>query len=146
MKYKISLIALLVISLMISTVTFARSSSSARATLINRTGYDIEELYICPAGSEDWERCGRDIENGEDVRIKLPRYSDIDNYDIRCEYENGREDMWYSIELYNSSTVVLLKNGKFNDGNGSRNSNPFKNNRNSKDRNGHDDDYYKPQF
>lgn len=143
MKYKFSLIALLVVSVLFSsTVAFARSSGGARATLINRTGYDIEDLYICPAGSEDWELCARrTIYDDDSVDVELPRHRHSNYFDIRCEYTNGRTDMWYSIELESSEVVVLLRNGNFNNGNGSRNSNPFKDHDDD-----YDDDYYKPQF
>lgn len=146
MKQKISLIALLVVSLLFSTVAFARSSGGARATLINRTGYDIEYLYICPAGTEEWERCRGSFDDGDSIRVELPRHRNLNSFDIRCEYSNGREDMWYSIELYGSDRVTLLKNGRINNGSGSQDSNPFHSaGRHDRD-DDHDDDYYRPQF
>ncbi|MBR5913289.1 MAG: hypothetical protein IKZ58_02840 [Selenomonadaceae bacterium] len=143
MRYKISLIAFLVASLLFSAVTFARSSVS-RCKLINKTGYDIETLYICPAGSEDWELCSTDIDNGHSITVDFSRSS---HFDIRCEYENGRTDMWYSLNLYDYDKIILLRNGKYDNGSGSHGSNPFKDyERGGGSHRDHDDDYYKPQF
>lgn len=132
MKYKISLIAVLMVSLLFSAVTFARSSSSARCTIINKTGYDIEEIYISPVARDQWTRCRGYLDNGESMKIDLPNRSNSNTYDIRCEYTNGREDTWYGVELYDSAVVSLKRNGDF-----------F-----IKDRHhdGHDDDYYEPRF
>ena len=132
MKYKISLIAVLMISLIFSAVTFARSSSG-RCTVINKTGYDIEEIYISPVARDQWERCGSYLDKGDSMRIDLPRNSNSNYYDIHCEYSNGRDDTWYGVELYDSAVVTLKRNGDF-----------FTRDRHHD--NDHDDDYYEPRF
>lgn len=122
MKSKISLIALLVVSVLFSaTVAFARSSGGARATIINRTGYSIEALYISPVTRNQWESCFSSyfiMDDGDSVVVELPRHANSHYFDIRCEYTNGREDVWYGVELQDSDFVSIMRNGRFNDVNG----------------------------
>lgn len=117
MKFKLSLIAALILSVAFSTVTFAAS-----ATIINRTGRDIEALYISPITRNHWERYYSDydyFEDGDSIRIHVDSDSRTRFWDIRCMYSNGRADMWYGVELY--GTVILRRDGEFsNSGSGRR--------------------------
>ena len=112
MKFKISLIAALILSVAFSTVTFAAS-----ATIINRTGRDIEALYISPVASNQWERYYSDteyFESDDSMRVHVESRRGVDYWDIRCRYTNGRTDTWYGVDL--TGTVILRRNGDFSNG------------------------------
>ena len=114
MKFKISLIAALILSLAISTVAFAARS----ATLINRTGRDIEAIYVSPVAEDEWERYygDDDFEDGDSIRIYVSSSERF--WDIRCRYTNGRTETWYGVEL--SGTVTLRRGGEFSTGGSGR--------------------------
>ena len=114
MKFKISLIAALILSLAISTVAFAARS----ATLINRTGRDIEAIYVSPVAEDEWERYygDDDFEDGDSIRIYVSSSERF--WDIRCRYTNGRTETWYGVEL--SGTVTLRRDGQFSTGSSGR--------------------------
>ena len=116
MKFKISLIAALIFSVVFSTAAFAAS-----VTLVNRTGRDIEALYISPVTRNQWQRYYSDydyFEDGDSIRIHVDSDSRSGFWDIRCMYANGRADMWYGVELY--GTVILRRDGEFSNSGGSR--------------------------
>ena len=114
MKFKISLIAALILSLAISTVAFAARS----ATLINRTGRDIEAIYVSPVAEDEWERYygDDDFEDGDSIRIYVSSSERF--WDIRCRYTNGRTETWYGVEL--SGSVTLRRDGQFSTGSSGR--------------------------
>ena len=114
MKFKISLIAALIFSVVFSTAAFAARS----ATLINRTGRDIEAIYVSPVAEDEWERYygDDDFEDGDSIRIYVSSSERF--WDIRCRYTNGRTETWYGVEL--SGTVTLRRDGEFSTGSSGR--------------------------
>ena len=109
MKLKISLIAALIFSVLFSTAAFARGNE---VEIINRTGMDIRALYISPVARDQWTRCAGSISRGDSEDIYVNSGS-TKYFDIRCTYRNGDEDIWYGVDLYNSSTVTLGREGHF---------------------------------
>ena len=115
MKFKISLIAALIFSVIFSTAAFAAS-----VTLINRTGRDIEALYISPVARNQWERYyseGEYFESDDSMRVHVESRRGVNYWDIRCRYANGKTDTWYGVDL--SGTVILRRNGNFSNSGGS---------------------------
>ena len=118
MKLKFSLIAALIFGVLFSTAAFARS---AEIEIENRTGKDIRVLYISPVAKGQWKRCAGTIRNRDDTDIHVD-FSSTKRFDLRCTYKNGDEDIWYGVDLYNSSKIVLGREGHFRTS-GSGNSN-----------------------
>ena len=135
MKSKFMLLAVVILGIAFSTVAFARSSGN-EVTIVNKTGRDIEALYISPVTRNDWERYYSPYSdvfyNGDSMDIYIGNRRNVQYWDIRCEYTNGREDIWYGVDLYNSDTVILRRNGDFRV--------------DSHHNDDHDDDYYDRRY
>lgn len=132
MNFKFSLIAALIFSVAISAVALAANS----VTLVNKTGRDIEAIYISPVAEDEWERYyggNDDFENGDSMRISVSSGSKF--CDIRCKYTNGQKDTWYGVDM-TSKKVILKRNGNFEiSGSSSRH-----------DDDDDDDDYYEKRY
>lgn len=113
MKFKISLIAAIILSLAFSAVTFA---ASRNVTVQNKTGRDIKAIYISPVAEDDWERCRISddiIFDGESEVVYFRTQRHVDYWDVRCVYLNGRTEIWYGVDLEDGDILVLRRNGRF---------------------------------
>ena len=62
--------------------------------LVNKTGVEINAVYVSPSKSNDWEEdiLGDDVlENGQNVRINIDDGSGACVYDFKAEFTNGQE-------------------------------------------------------
>lgn len=116
MKFKISLAVLLVMGVLFSTVTFARSHFDS-FLVVNRTGRDIKAIYISPTAADDWERYyapfGEIIEDGDSADIDFDGDRSNPFWDIRCVFTNGRSDIFYGVEIYDGARITLRRDGDF---------------------------------
>ena len=79
-------------------------------TMINKTGYPINEVYVSSAATNDWEEdvLGRDqLANGERVDIEFDRGSRGCNWDLKVTYEDGESAVWERLNLCEISAVTL---------------------------------------
>ena len=118
MKFKISIIVVFFLSLLFSTVTFARSYNVMDFTLVNRTGLNIKALYISPMSRNQWERYyspyGNIIYDGDSIDLYIDVRRDVRYFDIRCTYTNGKTSVWYGVDIYRSGRVVLRSHHRGN--------------------------------
>jgi hypothetical protein len=79
-------------------------------TILNNTGYPIEEVYVSASSKDDWEEdvLGRDI-LGEDERTKIrfDRDEDACLWDLKVVYDDGESSEWQGINLCKVSVVSL---------------------------------------
>ena len=78
--------------------------------LTNKTGDPLEELYVSPASSDDWEEdvLGQDVlGDGESTVIRFSRNTTACKWDIKVRYPDGDEPIWYNINLCEVSSVTL---------------------------------------
>jgi hypothetical protein len=83
--------------------------------LVNRTGYTIEEVYVAPSKSTDWEEdvMGRDVlNNGETVTIRFPGSQKTCKWDLKVVYEDTEEAEWQGFNLCEVSKIALRYNRK----------------------------------
>lgn len=82
-------------------------------SLQNRTGYQINELYVGPSSSPNW---GRDIlgenvlANGQRFDVRFPQRAAACMWDIKVVYEDGDESEFMQVNLCRVSTVTLFWN------------------------------------
>lgn len=104
-----------VLGLFMAAVLFAGMSFAGPQdfVLINNTGADIYTVNISPSSSGDWEEdvMGSDIlENGESVTVRFSvgstRY-----WDIQAIFRDGTSISWYNIDLLETYTVTLNRDG-----------------------------------
>lgn len=85
-------------------------------TLINRTGVEIDKVFISPHDSNDWQEdiLGQDtLPDGQSVEIKFHRNEKAAMWDLRIEDSKGNSIEWENLNLLEISKVTLFyKDGK----------------------------------
>ena len=79
-------------------------------TMVNKTGYPIDEVYVSSAATNDWEEdvLGRDqLGNGERVEIQFDRGERGCRWDLKVIYEDEEEAVWQTLDLCSISKVTL---------------------------------------
>ena len=83
--------------------------------LVNRKGYQIDEVYVGPHSSRSWgeDVMGNDaLANGERVNITFPNRTSACSFDIKVIYHDKDEATWESVNLCQVSKVSLFwRNG-----------------------------------
>lgn len=79
-------------------------------TLVNRTGYQIDEVYVSRSSSRNWgdDIMGKDaLDDGNRVNISFNAPDRVCAWDMKVKYNDGDEATWNDINLCNISTVTL---------------------------------------
>lgn len=83
-------------------------------TLVNRTGYELGELYVAPARTNAW---GRDvlgkstIEDGDSAEITFNNNTPGCIWDLKVVYtDDGSSALWRNIDLCRISTITIRYN------------------------------------
>ena len=107
--------------LLASAILVAGMTSSAFAagkqdfTLINKTGYSINEVYVSPATSDDWQEdvLGQDVlDNGQTVHIKFSRSATGCKWDLKVVYTDGESAEWDAFDLCETSKIRIFYDHK----------------------------------
>lgn len=95
--------------------TMAATQSRLNFELHNETGYEINEVYVSPNNSNDWEEdvLGQDtLPNHESVDIKFSRQKQ-DYWDLKVVFKGGKESIWYKFDLSQITDITIsFRNGK----------------------------------
>ena len=84
-------------------------------TLINRTGYPIDRIYVSQTIDHQW---GNDalstagLNDGERTSINLPSHQRVCQYDLRVEYHDGLKATWSGLNLCDIPKISLFWNNK----------------------------------
>jgi len=85
-------------------------------TLINKTGYEIGEVYVSPTKSDDWEDdvLGRDVlPDGDRVDISFSRDTDACVWDLKVVYTvDNTSAEWDRFNLCEVSKIKIFYNAK----------------------------------
>lgn len=100
--------------------TFSSAGLAAEArqdfTLVNRTGYEIDKVFVSPSKSDDWEEdvLGKDtLDDGESWRIKFSRSVKTCSWDLKVVYtDDGSSAVWHDIDLCEVSKITIRYNRK----------------------------------
>ena len=80
-------------------------------SLTNRTGYTIDQVYVAPSKSDEWEEdvLGRDVlGDGERVDISFHRKQKSCQWDLKVVYDDGEEAEWYGFDLCSVSKIKIF--------------------------------------
>ena len=80
-------------------------------TLVNRTGYQIDSVYVSKSSSNSWEEdvMGRDtLNDGESVDISFEKGERGCRYDLMVKYHDGDQSYWTNLDLCSISKVQLF--------------------------------------
>lgn len=86
--------------------------------LVNKTGYDISEIYVSPTKIKDWgeDIMGRDIlASGESVEISFDTEETARKWDIYVTwvgYDSDEDVYWTGFDLSKISKITLFYNDK----------------------------------
>ena len=91
--------------------------AAARATqdftVINRTGYPIDHVYVSHTSDRQWgEQAMTRLDDGARASIALPDHRLQCQYDLRVEYHDGLKATWSGLDLCSTSRVALFWNNK----------------------------------
>ena len=87
------------------TIGLARASD-ADFTLKNRTGYQIDEVYVSPHSSNSWgrDRMGSDaLADGESVDIAFPHGGQACHFDIKVKYHDDNSTAEWGTSTFAST-------------------------------------------
>lgn len=113
MRRRLFLAAFAAASVFGSTGAFAQAQQNF--SLINRTGFQINEVYVSPSASDSW---GRDIlgdgvmPSGTRRNISFPQRTRACMFDLRIVYEDGDRSEAREINLCEVSNVTLTFTGR----------------------------------
>ncbi len=80
-------------------------------TLNNRTGYQIDEVYVSRSSSRNWggDVMGADsLDNGRSVNITFSAPDNVCHWDMKVRYNDGDEATWNGLNLCNINKVTLF--------------------------------------
>lgn len=95
---------------LLSAVSPAALAGDQDFTLVNRTGYTIEQVYVSPIKARDWEEdvLGRDVlDDGESVNIRFSKREDVCRWDLKVIYDDGEEAEWSDFNLCEVSRITI---------------------------------------
>lgn len=93
----------------------AAYASDADFVLVNKTGYQIDDVYVSPASNDEWGKdiMGKDaLADGEKVSIVFPHGGKACKFDIKVKYNDGDEAEWSNVDLCEWETISLFWDGK----------------------------------
>ena len=82
-------------------------------TLVNKTGYDIKEVSVGPAGDAEWTKDdevlkGGTFKDGASLDIKFHPKAKAENWDIKIEWTDGSPSVeWLKMNLTKIEKVTL---------------------------------------
>ena len=97
---------------MLATSAFA---NDADFKMVNKTGYQIDSVYVSRASSDNWGKdiMGKDaLGDGESVNITFPHGGSACKFDIKVKYEDGDTAEWSEVDLCQYETISLFWDGK----------------------------------
>jgi hypothetical protein len=104
----------MLVSAFAAATTSAQAQSKQDFTLINRTGYNIGELYISPGKADDWEKdiLGEGmLENGKQKNITFQRVGNTCVWDLKVVYDDDSSNaVWHDIDLCKVSKITIKYN------------------------------------
>jgi hypothetical protein len=89
----------------------AAFANDADFTLKNKTGYQIDEVYVSPESAKNW---GSDImgkgalADGEAVKISFPHGNGACSFDLQVKYNDGSKAEWNGVDLCKYEAISLF--------------------------------------
>ncbi len=93
----------------------AALANDADFKMVNKTGYQIDSVYVSRAGAKSWGRdiMGRDaLADGESVNITFPHGGTACKFDIKVTYHDEDTAEWANVDLCEYETISLFWDGK----------------------------------
>jgi hypothetical protein len=109
----------LIVATLVAAATIAVSgaafASDADFKLTNKTGYQIDNVYVGASSSKSWGKdlMGKDsLDDGESVKITFPHGNNTCRFDIMVKYNDGDTAEFNRVDLCKFEVIKLYWNGK----------------------------------
>lgn len=79
--------------------------------LINKTGYQIDEVYVGPVSSDNWgdDVMGKgSLGDGENVNITFTAPARVCRWDLKVKYNDGDTAEWRNLNLCSINSISLF--------------------------------------
>lgn len=79
--------------------------------LVNKTGYEIKEIYVSPASENSWQQdlLSEPLADGETLEISFSPDSDAAKWDMKIVWVDPGEDVvWQALNLTQISKLTLF--------------------------------------
>ena len=89
-------------------------ASDADFKLVNKTGYQIDSVFVSRHSSNSWgsDVMGSDaLETGRSVNITFPHGGSACRFDIKVNYKDGDTAEWANVDLCQYETISLFWDG-----------------------------------
>lgn len=109
------LVAALALVAVASVTVTAAQRRNLDFTLVNKTGLDINEVYLSPTSDSEWgeDVMGKDIlKNGEKVDITFSSAETDCNWDLKIVDEDDDDIIWTKLNLCTANEITLMYEGK----------------------------------
>jgi hypothetical protein len=96
--------------LMVCVGSLAAQNKVLDFKLVNKTGVDIEKIFISPADVNDWEEDILDIhilKNGETLEVKFSVDETKKIWDLKIEDHEGTAVIWENLDLSKVAVLTL---------------------------------------
>ena len=107
-------IGLLLLVITLGVVAYAAHAENPALdfTLVNKTGYTIDALFISPTASDEWgeDVLGQDtLDNGQRCKITFHHKETAQFWDMRVNWSDGSEpDVWHKVDLTKYHTITIF--------------------------------------
>ena len=103
-------IVLLTLALVLGLVAPANAELNLDFKLVNKTGYDIKEVYIGPTSSDDWgdNVLSETMGDGSTLELTFSPKATATKWDIKCVYTDGETAEWKGYKLTDISKITLF--------------------------------------
>lgn len=101
--------------------SLAARAGDADFTLVNKTGYEIESVYVAPSKQRSWGSDflkGRTLRNGQKLDIAFNKNKGVCVYDMRVHwvgYGEEEDAVWERLDLCAVHTITLRYNRNTNE-------------------------------
>jgi hypothetical protein len=98
-----------------ATLATGALANDADFKMVNKTGYQIDSVFVSRASSDNWGKdiMGKDaLGDGESVNITFPPGGSACKFDIKVEYKDGDSAEWSDVDLCQYETISLFWDGK----------------------------------
>jgi hypothetical protein len=101
--------SLFCLALLLGFVMSAKAQLDLDFTLVNKTGYDLKEVYVGPTTSEDWgdNIITETLKDGESLALKFHEKATAQKWDIKVVYTDGETAWWKGYKLTEISKITL---------------------------------------
>ncbi len=97
-------------ALLVAAIASPAAAGNQDFTILNNTGYPIDQVYVSASAKEDWEEdvLGRDtLPAGERTKIRFSSDEDACLWDLKVVYQDEETAEWQGINLCEVSVVSL---------------------------------------